>query len=287
MSSMYEQLAIELTEQNLQQVIEQSKQTPVAISFWAPSMPETLEVNAILEKITREYQGQLVLATLNCETQQMVASQFGVRGLPTVALFKDGQPADGSSGPQTEASLREMLNKHLPSQEELQLKAALTLVDNKEYSQALPVLRQLATAFPQAGIVTLAIAECLVETAQFDEAETVLATVLMQDQDAKYKGLMAKLELHKQASDSPEIRLLEEKLATNPTDSAVSFELAIQYNQVSRTEEALELLITILQKDLNFADGSAKKTMMDILAALGQGNPIAGQYRRKLYSLLY
>jgi len=108
----------------------------------------------------------------------------------------------------------------------------------------------------------------------------------MQDQDAKYKGLMAKLELHKQASDSPEIRSLEEKLAANPTDSAISFDLAIQYNQVSRTEEALELLITILQKDLNFSEGSAKKTMMDILAALGQGNPIAGQYRRKLYSLL-
>ncbi|MGF1759600.1 co-chaperone YbbN [Photobacterium sagamiensis] len=284
---MYENLAIELNEQNLQQVIEQSMQTPVVISFWAPSMPETAEVNALLEKITAQYQGQLVLATLDCEQQQAVAAQFGVRGLPTVALFKNGQPADGSAGPQTEESLRAMLSKHLPSQEEMQLKQALALVDNQDYAQALPVLRQLATSFPKNSIVALAIAECLVETAQFDEAETLLATVPMQDQDSKFKGLMAKLELHKQASDSPEIRSLEEKLTANPANTEVSFDLAVQYSQVNRQEEALELLITILRQDLNFADGNAKKTMMDILAALGQGNPVAGKYRRQLYSLLY
>ncbi|PSW04040.1 co-chaperone YbbN [Photobacterium lipolyticum] len=284
---MYENLAIELNEQNLQQVIEQSMQTPVVISFWAPSVPETAEVNALLEKITAQYQGQLVLATLDCEQQQAVAAQFGVRGLPTVALFKNGQPADGSAGPQTEESLRTMLSKHLPSQEEMQLKQALALVDNQDYAQALPVLRQLATCFPKNSIVALAIAECLVETAQFDEAEPLLATVPMQDQDSKFKGLMAKLELHKQASDSPEIRSLEEKLATNSANAEVSFDLAVQYSQVNRQEEALELLITILRKDLNFADGNAKKTMMDILAALGQGNPVAGKYRRQLYSLLY
>ena len=284
---MYEKVAIELNEQNLQQVIEQSMQTPVVISFWAPSMPETAEVNALLEKITAQYQGQLVLATLDCEQQQAVAAQFGVRGLPTVALFKNGQPADGSAGPQTEESLREMLSKHLPSQEEIQLKQALSLVDNQNYTQALPVLRQLATSFPKNSFVALAIAECLVETAQFDEAETLLATVPMQDQDSKFKGLMAKLELHKQASDSPEIRSLEEKLTANPGNAEVSFDLAVQYSQVNRQEEALELLITILRQDLNFADGNAKKTMMDILAALGQGNPVAGKYRRQLYSLLY
>ncbi|WP_299021439.1 co-chaperone YbbN [uncultured Photobacterium sp.] len=284
---MYEKLAIELNEQNLQQVIETSMQTPVAISFWAPSMPETVEVNNILEKIAAQYQGQLVLATLDCESQQMVAAQFGVRGLPTVALFKNGQPADGAAGPQTEESLREMLTKHLPSQEELQLKQALALVDSQQYSQALPILRELATKFDQNSIINLAIAECLIETSQYDEAEPLLAAIPMQDQDAKFKGLIAKMELHKQASDSPEIRLLEQKLEAEPSNTEIAYELAVQYSQVERAQEALELLITILRKDMNFADGNAKKTMMDILSALGQGNAIASQYRRQLYSLLY
>lgn len=284
---MYEKLAIELNEQNLQQIIEQSMQTPVVISFWAPSMPETVEVNNILEKIAAQYQGQLVLATLDCESQQMVAAQFGVRGLPTVALFKNGQPADGAAGPQTEESLRAMLSKHLPSQEEIQLKQALALVDSQQYDQALPVLRELSAHFGQNSIISLAIAECLVETSQYDEAEALLETIPMQDQDAKYKGLIAKLELHRQASDSPEIRHLEEQLTAAPENTQIAYELAVQYSQVDRSQDALELLINILRKDMNFADGNAKKTMMDILSALGQGNAIASQYRRQLYSLLY
>ncbi|UXI01945.1 co-chaperone YbbN [Photobacterium sp. TY1-4] len=284
---MYENLAIELNETNLQQTIEQSMQTPVVISFWAPSMPETADVNRILEQIVSEYQGQLILATLDCESQQMVAAQFGVRGLPTVALFKNGQPVDGAAGPQTDESLRAMLSKHLPSQEELQLKAALALVDQQDYAQALPTLRELAGKFEKNSVITLAIAECLVATSQYDDAETLLATVPMQDQDAKYKGLMAKLELHKQASDSPEIRLLEERLAAEPDNIQLSYELAVQYSQVDRAQESLELLIAILRKDLNFADGNAKKTMMDLLSALGQGNAMANTYRRQLYSLLY
>ncbi|WP_273857433.1 co-chaperone YbbN [Photobacterium sp. GSS17] len=281
------QVSIELNEQNLHQVIEQSMQTPVVISFWASSMPETAEVNHLLERIVASYQGQVVLVTLNCEAQPMVAGQFGVRSLPTVALFKNGQPVDGAAGPQTEQSLREMLSKHLPSQEELALKNALAQVDEKQYNEALPVLRELAAKFEQNSVINLAMAECLLETSQFDEAELLLATIPMQDQDAKFKGLIAKLELHKQASDSPEIRLLEEKLAAEPENQEIAFELAVQYSQVDRTEEALELLLKLLRKNINFADGAAKKTMMDILTALGQGNAIASKYRRQLYALLY
>ena len=67
----------------------------------------------------------------------------------------------------------------------------------------------------------------------------------------------------------------------------MALELAIQYSQVNRQEEALEILMVILLKNLNAQDGQVKKTMMDILSALGQGNPVAGKYRRQLYSLLY
>ncbi|WP_139342970.1 tetratricopeptide repeat protein, partial [Vibrio gazogenes] len=64
-------------------------------------------------------------------------------------------------------------------------------------------------------------------------------------------------------------------------------ELAAQYHQVQRDEEALTLLWSFLSTDLNAHDGEMKKIFMDILSALGQGNPLASQYRRKLYSLLY
>lgn len=64
-------------------------------------------------------------------------------------------------------------------------------------------------------------------------------------------------------------------------------QLAIQLHQVGRNEESLELLFSHLKKDLTAADGQARKTFQEILAALGTGDALASKYRRQLYALLY
>ncbi|MEZ8141900.1 co-chaperone YbbN [Enterovibrio sp. FF113] len=278
---------VELTEQNFQQVLENSVTTPVLIHFWAQMSPESTEIIPAIEKLAHEYAGAFTLALLDCEQQQMLAQQFGVRALPTIALFSNGQPVDGIAGPQTEDTIREMLTRHLPSQDEMAFKQALAQIAEGNHAEALLQLKALEATLSEAGAYKLALAECYVETQQYDAADAILATVLMQDQDAQYKALVAKVELHKQAADTPEIRELEKAYEADPSNAEVAYELAVQYSQVSRQEEALEILIGLLRKDLNCANGDAKKTMMDLLAALGQGNEIASRYRRQLYSLLY
>ncbi|WP_087021356.1 thioredoxin family protein [Thaumasiovibrio subtropicus] len=278
---------VAITEQNIAQVIEQSMQQPVVINFWAASVPESIEVNQLLEKIVAGYPGLVTLATLDCEEQMMVAQQFGVRSLPTIAVFKQGQPADGIAGPQTEESLRELLSRHLPNENELAFNEANALAEQGDFQQAITIYRRILPALPQDSLVALALINALLETQQIDEAETLLATIPMQDQQTEYRALHSKLELLKQAGNSPEIQQLEAKLSQSPDDEAIRYELAVQYHQVNRNEDALELLMGSLRKDLNAQDGQVKKVFMDIVTALGQGNPIANQYRRQLYTLLY
>ncbi|KAB2824067.1 co-chaperone YbbN [Aliivibrio finisterrensis] len=279
--------SVELNEQNFQQILESSMQTPVLIHFWAPMSQESIAVMPALQQLSQQYGNAVTLALLNCEEQQGLAQQFGVQTLPTIALFKNGQAVDGMGGPQTIEAIQDMLGKHLASQEELQLGQAFKLVEEGEYQAALPTLLALLEHFNSNGQIKLHIAQCYIETQAFDQAEAVLSEILMQDQDSKYKELIAKLELHKQAGSSPEIQALEEKYNADPSNNSLALELAIQYSQVSRQEEALDILMAALLKDLNAQDGQIKKTMMDILSALGQGNPVAGKYRRQLYSLLY
>ncbi|KKA46229.1 MULTISPECIES: co-chaperone YbbN [Salinivibrio] len=278
---------VELTEHNFQQILESSSRTPVLVYFWASMMPESVELKPTVEQIAHDSHGNFTLATIDCEAQQLIAAQFGVRALPTLALFKDGQPVDGLAGPQNEETVREMLNKHLPSPEDQAFEQARQLMAEGNYTDALVILKPLETSHGDKGEYKLAMAECLVETHQFDAAQALLDTVLMQDQDATYKSLVAKIELHNQAIDAPEIRRLQAQLEENPDDANVAYELAVQFNQINRSEEALELLMNILRRDMNHAEGEAKKTLMDILTALGQGNEVASRYRRQLYSLLY
>ncbi len=278
---------VELNEQNFQQTLEGSMQTPVLVHFWASMSQESSEIIPALQRLAQQYKGAFTLALLNCEQQQGLAAQFGVQTLPTIALFVNGQAVDGMGGPQTIEAVATMLTKHLPSQDELTLKQAIELCQQSEYQQAISAIATLPEEYLEKGEVKLVLAQCYIETQQFDLAEPLLATMPLQFQQQDYKNLVAKLELHKQAADSPELKALEEALAKDSANAQLAMELTLQYHQVNRNDEALELAWSFLVKDLNACDGDLKKTFMDILNALGQTNPLAGKYRRQLYSLLY
>ncbi len=70
----------------------------------------------------------------------------------------------------------------------------------------------------------------------------------LQDQDTRYQGLVAQIELLKQAADTPEIQQLQQQVEQNPDDAALASQLALQLHRVGRNEEALALLFTHLQK---------------------------------------
>jgi putative thioredoxin len=278
---------VDLNEQNFREVLEGSMQTPVLIHFWAPMSDESSQIIPSLKSLAQQYAGAFTLALLNCEEQQAIAGQFGVQALPTIALFANGQPVDGLGGPQSIDAIKEMLVKHLPSEDELLARQALELSQSGEAAQALSIFANLSDDFKNKGEIKLAMAGCLLDTQQYSDAEALLATIPLEYKDSLYKELIAKLELHNQAANSPELQALEQALALQPDDMKLAQELALQYHQANRSEDALEILWQPISKDLNALDGELKKSFMDILAALGQGNAVAGKYRRQLYSLLY
>jgi putative thioredoxin len=109
----------------------------------------------------------------------------------------------------------------------------------------------------------------------------------MKDHDSHYEQLVAQVELKKQAAKTPELVALEAAHTNEPHNLQIAYQLAIQYNAETAYRPALELLMGIMRKDRNFAEGAAKKTFMDILAALGKGDSLAIEFQRKLFTLLY
>lgn len=289
---MQSQFIFDVNEQNIQQIIQESMTIPVMFYFWSERSPHCQELTNTLTQLANEYDGRFILAKLNCDEQQMLASQFGLRAIPTVYLFQNGQPVDGFQGPQPEDVIKSLLNKVLPSEDEIALEKAKNLVENAQYSQALPLLKQARETLkdhfghPRTDIALLLV-KSHIELKQIDEAKEILATVPLQDHDTIYQGLLSEIELLEQAANSPEIQQLQTALNDDPTNTDLIIQLALQLNLVGRNEEALALIFAPLQKDLSAGDGKVKKTLLDMLAALGTDNTLASSYRRKLYSLLY
>ena len=278
---------IDIDETNLQQALEQSMSKPVLFYFWSERSQHCQQLTPIIEKLAQEFAGQFVLAKVDCDTQQHVAAQFGLRAIPTVYLFKDGQPLDGFQGPQPEEMIRELLQKVLPNPAELKAAEASELMQQGAYAEALPLLKDAWQLSEKSSEIGLLLAETYIQLKRIEDAEAVLAVFPLQDKDTRYQGLLAQIELMKQAANTPEIQQLQQQVQNAPEDAALAVQLALQLHNVGRNEEALELLIGHLRKDLGAAGGDARKTLMDILSALGTGDALAGKYRRQLYSLLY
>ena len=265
---------VNITEANLHQTLQQSAATPVLFYFWSARSQHCEQLTPVLESLAAQYNGLFTLAKVDCDAEQMLASQFGLRAIPTVYLFQNGQPVDGFEGPQPEEAVRALLDKFLPREEELKAQQALALMEEENYAEALPLLKdawQLSNQESQIGLLL---------------AETLIA-LHRSDQDTRYQGLVAQIELLKKAADTPEIQQLQQQVEQNPQDAALASQLALQLHQVGRNEEALALLFSHLQKDLGAGNGEVRKMLQEILSALGTGDALAAKYRRQLYSLLY
>ncbi|MDN5369388.1 MAG: putative thioredoxin [Shewanella sp.] len=277
---------MELTRDNIQQVVELSNQQLVALVFWAEQMPESKALLQTMEQLIAAFPGQLQLASVNCETQLELASYFQIRSLPTTLLLSQGQPVDGFAGVQSREQILAILQKHLPAAWELKLNDAKALLQQGDANAALPLFKD-AYAEQAEAAVALPYAEACLKTGDLATAKTLLATIKLADQDGYYTSLMSQLDLAEKAADTPEIRALQQALDAAPDDVELLQKLATALHQAHRDEEALALLFAPLSRDLNMGDGAIKQQLLTLLSALGQGNALAGQYRRKLYSLLY
>ena len=282
---------LELTKENIQQVVDASMEHVVVLAFWAGQHAESVGLKQTLEQIAAMQTGRFILATVDCEQEMEIANYFRIQSLPTTLILKQGQPVDGFAGVQDSQAISELLDKHLPPswQHDFNHAKSLLAKDDKTVEDIAEALRLLKAVHleSQSAEVSLALADAALLSADVTLAESLLNSVGLADQDGYYTSLKAKLALALDAADTPQIRELQQQFSADSTNLKLLVELAKALHQARRDEEALEALFSVLAKELNADNGAVKQAFMEILTAIGQGNSLANQYRRKLYTLLY
>jgi thioredoxin 1 len=96
------------TEQSFEQEVLQSE-TPVLVDFWAEWCGPCHAVAPVLDRIVDERNGDLKLVKVNIDEEPAVAARYGVQSIPTMILFKGGEPAAAAIGAQPKSSLEKAL----------------------------------------------------------------------------------------------------------------------------------------------------------------------------------
>jgi thioredoxin 1 len=103
---------LELNSGNFKTTVEAGA-TPVLVDFWAPWCGPCRVIAPILEEVAKEFEGKARIAKVNVDDSPDIASQFGVRGIPTLILFKEGQIKGQMVGANPKSNIVQLIQKNL------------------------------------------------------------------------------------------------------------------------------------------------------------------------------
>jgi len=261
------------------QVLAYSQQVPVVVDFWAEWCKPCKVLGPILEGLAQEAQGLFRLAKVNVDDNPNLAVRYGVRSIPILKAFRDGQMIAELLGVQPEARLREFIHSIAPSESDLLVAKGNSQLALLRSTQAEQTFRQALEMTPQNTAAMLGLAKSLLQQGKGREGLQILAD-FPGSREYKSAEIMLPLAQSLEAFERGQVVPSED-----PLDAA--FNQAMRLVKRNNLEAAMDGLLDILREDKRYRDGKARQVMLGLLEILGSESDVARGYRQELASVLF
>ena len=278
-------------DQFIEEVVEKSKTTPVIVDFWAPWCGPCKQLTPILENLVNKKTGKVILAKVNVDENQGIASQLNIQSIPTVYGFVNGRPVDAFQGAQPESKIEAMINKLIDSTPGNEipklLEEAGILFKDQKFEEALKAYENLIAMDPGNPNAISGLLRCLVQLKKYQEAREILDSlddeIFKNDEISKIKKLISSLD----GDSGDDIDELKNIVGQDPNNKQKRFELAERYLISNEIEAGFNELLKLYSQDSKWNEESAKKKLLEYFDLLGFNDPNVLEARKKLSSLMF
>ncbi len=262
-------------------VIEASRTQLVVVDFWAAWCQPCRLLAPILEQAIEKMDGRVRLAKANTDEAPGAANQYGVQGIPAVFAFANGEVVDQFSGVLPEAALQEWLARNL---DRFDIQDALAKIESDPDSakQQLLRLKEVRELHPEA---TLGLAKLYFQANESESASAEIAELERRGfLEPEAEAIKTKLELA--SHESIDIGSLQEAVAQNPDDFAARIELAEAKAVHGELNQALELLLEVVQQNQGDFREAAREKMVSLFRIV-EDEELVREFRKRLSMALY
>jgi putative thioredoxin len=261
-----------------QDVIETSDDTPVLVDFWAPWCGPCKQLSPVLESLA-EAADDWTLVKVNVDDHQEAAQAYGVRGIPAVKLFVNGEVEAEFTGAKPKHAIESWLEENMPSEAKSRIEKAKTALNEGRHEDAEQLLWPV-----------------LEDNPEHDEAQVLQARALAFKDPTRAQALADAAEVAdptlRQMRDAVQTvtRLLE--LAENPADlpegdARDDYRSAIEALADQDFDGALDRFIDVVRVDRDYDDDGARKACVALFTLLGEEHPVTQEHRRTFDMALY
>lgn len=281
-------------------VAEPSMSQLVILDFWAEWCGPCKALTPLLEKIAAEYADRgVILAKINVDEEQFIASQFQVRSIPTVYAIFQGQPVADLTNARSESQLRSVLDQLLaklpvqPAGEPTADLAPLIAMGEEALAEgdgerAASIFMQIAEMAPDNAEVISGLIRSLVAAGRLEEAAQVLDGLPPElSGDASIERARAALQLAGDKPDDSELAALRAAAAERPADMEAQLAFANAAFAAGERDAATETLLAMIRADREWNEGAARGKLLQIFEAVGLEDPWVSATRRKLSTILF
>jgi putative thioredoxin len=280
---------IDVTSETFQaQVVERSMTTAVLVDYWADWCGPCQMQMPILKKLVEEYAGKFVLAKVNTDEQRELAKDHGIRSLPTMRVYKNGEMAEEILAAQSESTLRILLDRYIDRESDSIRTKAMQRYEEGKHDEAIALLDEAHRTEPDNHQVTLDYAELFLKQGRSGDAEQLLAGLPRDVRDeSDARRLLALLDFTLTTRNAPPRGELENTVQHNPDDMESYYQLGACYVLDGQLENAMGAFMYILQRDREFRDDAGRRALLSVFELLGNEGELVNSYRRKLFTALH